>query len=579
MSRKAPSASDDRTPSVEGQHWGDGGGLVCTVLLQAGDVPPEGGWCDDDAEDVVYVLPMPAAIMEPEKLTQPRLVMVGRGTLRVVDGRIVLKWRGSEWQVVIVGTALDMLAPASEGSDESAAEQLHRWATWEPQVTPQDDVMLRRRTRLREYVAQRSLAQLEERERIRARDTYTRAAEVPSAASHLQVYHTPSSKRQHRGDTRSDVRRLNAQGITVDGALPIRDKGELTMERTPVTVTLQLHATESDAGRIELPVRTLHKVYAPSQAYAKWVKRITQPLLSGMEPQGQYGELRALALQAVGDVLGAKRMTWLYAAMGALREHGTVPLTADGELPDKLRLQVMRMTGCDPSTANARRIQEYRDFLHLLRHAKLRVTPHGKRRKRGELDREIYVPLLVESATDAKDGKTYSMQVNLAVAHHWMKLPLELLRLDDDADPEGVARALGVSIITRQQLALAHPERLLRPERMDKTLERAGLLQWAREREADTNHGGRLHVQREIARALELLRELPSRRGAWLDMVSDCTVTWGHGKRWLTHGRLQYGAMPMWLHREVDKLTPPPAILTQQPLLPALPPMLTEATQ
>jgi len=579
MSRKAPSASDDRTPSAEGQHWGDGGGLVCTVLLQAGDVPPEGGWCDDDAEDVVYVLPMPAAIMEPEKLTQPRLVMVGRGTLRVVDGRIVLKWRGSEWQVVIVGTALDMLAPASEGSDESAAEQLHRWATWEPQVTPQDDVMLRRRTRLREYVAQRSLAQLEERERIRARDTYTRAAEVPSAASHLQVYHTPSSKRQHRGDTRSDVRRLNAQGITVDGALPIRDKGELTMERTPVTVTLQLHATESDAGRIELPVRTLHKVYAPSQAYAKWVKRITQPLLSGMEPQGQYGELRALALQAVGDVLGAKRMTWLYAAMGALREHGTVPLTADGELPDKLRLQVMRMTGCDPSTANARRIQEYRDFLHLLRHAKLRVTPHGKRRKRGELDREIYVPLLVESATDAKDGKTYSMQVNLAVAHHWMKLPLELLRLDDDADPEGVARALGVSIITRQQLALAHPERLLRPERMDKTLERAGLLQWAREREADTNHGGRLHVQREIARALELLRELPSRRGAWLDMVSDCTVTWGHGKRWLTHGKLQYGAMPMWLHREVDKLTPPPAILTQQPPLPALPPMLTEATQ
>jgi hypothetical protein len=315
--------------------------------------------------------------------------------------------------------------------------------------------------------------------------------------------------------------------------------------------------------------------------YEHWQRNMDTPLLTGMEPRGRLGEIQELAMQAVMDVLGARRITWLYAAMGVVRKHRMLELV-DDELPDSVRREVMEMTGCPARTANGRQLQDYRDMLHLLRHAELKVTPHRKRGrpKRGELRDTAMVPLLVVTSHD--DGRPSTMQVNPILTHHWMRIPAPLLKLSDEDDPQGLARALGISIITRQQLTLsASTERLLQPERLDKVLERAGLLQWVRECEADTQHRGRHYVKRELEQVLHRLHELPHRRGTWLDVVGGCSITWGHGKRWLSSGRLTYASMPEWLqhqHAQAQAIVQQGAALNAQrhatPALPAAVPAL-----
>jgi hypothetical protein len=315
--------------------------------------------------------------------------------------------------------------------------------------------------------------------------------------------------------------------------------------------------------------------------YEHWQRSMDTPLLTGMEPRGRLGEIQELAMQAVMDVLGARRITWLYAAMGVVRKHRMLELV-DDELPDSVRREVMEMTGCPARTANGRQLQDYRDMLHLLRHAELKVQPHRKRGrpKRGELRDTTMVPLLVVTSHD--DGRPSTMQVNPILTHHWMRIPAPLLKLSDEDDPQGLARALGISIITRQQLTLsASTERLLQPERLDKVLERAGLLQWVRECEADTQHRGRHYVKRELEQVLQKLHELPHRRGTWLDVVGGCSITWGHGKRWLSSGRLTYASMPEWLqhqHAQAQAIVQQGAALNAQrhatPALPAAVPAL-----
>jgi hypothetical protein len=346
-------------------------------------------------------------------------------------------------------------------------------------------------------------------------------------------------------------------------------------ERTPVSVTLQLNVTQAHAAEVEVSVRALHRVYRGGVQYEHWQRSMDTPLLTGMEPRGRLGEIQELAMQAVMDVLGARRITWLYAAMGVVRKHRMLELV-DDELPDSVRREVMEMTGCPARTANGRQLQDYRDMLHLLRHAELKVTPHRKRGrpKRGELRDTAMVPLLVVTSHD--DGRPSTMQVNPILTHHWMRIPAPLLRLSDEDDPQGLARALGISIITRQQLTLsASTERLLQPERLDKVLERAGLLQWVRECEADTKNRGRQHVKRELEQVLQKLHELPHRRGTWLDVVGGCSITWGHGKRWLSSGRLTYGSMPEWLqhqHAQAQAIVQQGAALNaQRHATPALP--------
>jgi hypothetical protein len=543
VTEEAAMAQVEATPAE--LQWQRGGVLCCTIELPADDTPPTDGWCDKDAVDEVYTVTLEADIGKPR--------CVGRGTLRLVEDarQVVLRWRGRDWEPLVVCPPMECVMAAAD-PQECVMAQHHRWMTWEPHDP--EPGYLRVRKQLRILCRSRSRGYLDERERAREADTYHHAPEVPSTSGQMQAYHQPGRKRQRASDAPPEARRLAAQGITLTGGERIRTADGLTFDRTPVTVTLQLHATEAQTGAIELPVKALHTVYGGGSKWDEWRQRITQQMLPGMEPRGELQELRALALQAVGDVLGARRVTWFYAALGAVREHRMLELDRDtGELPSKVRHRVMQLTGCPPSDANARQAQEYRDFLHLLRHASLRVTPH-RGRKRGQLQDEVMVPLLVVTATE--NGRSYSMQVNPILTDHLMKVPLELLRLTDSSDPEGLVRALGVSIITRQQLALAHPERLLLPERLDKTLERAGLLAWVHECAADTQHRGRLHVKRELEEALDMLRELPAKRAAWLDVVGACSITWGHGRRWLTGGKLQYGSMPRWLVRQLPQLPP-----------------------
>jgi len=385
-------------------------------------------------------------------------------------------------------------------------------------------------------------------------------------------------KRNRSADLPQEVQRALAQGVRFAGGE--RKRGahlELTQERTPVSVTLQLHVSEAHTAQVDMPVRALHRVYRGGTQYGEWLRKLSQPLLTGMEPRGRLGEIQELCMQAAMDVLGARRITWLYAAMGVVRRHRMLELH-DDELPDSVRLDVMEMTGCPARTANSRQAQEYRDVLHLLRWGLRMVTPHKRRGrpKRGELRDTTMVPLLV--VTSYEDGRPSTIQVNPILTHHWMRIPAPLLRLGDGDDPQGLARALGISIITRQQLcmsAVARSGNLLQPERLDKVLERAGLLQWVRECEADTQHRGRLYVKRELEQVLHILHELPHRRGTWLDVVGGCSITWGHGKRWLTGGRLTYGTMPEWLqhqHAQAQAIVQEGAALKgQRHATPALP--------
>jgi hypothetical protein len=550
----------------EDERWQHGGGLVCFIdapHLPVSDAPHD----DDGAVDAVYVLQNASAWMATEctapvsgegaHLLHGRAVLVGHGTLHMRGGKPALRWRGQDdWQVTVVGTHEELHMPhtgAPLGEQETMLEVLHRRMTQEhaprrmlAHIPEGERAPLLARweqveREMRERITLRSIDTLQQREDTRALQAHAAALEVPAHTVQLQPWHMAGRKQA------LEVRRALAQGVRFKGE-GRRDMRDERREREPVSVTLTLQQSAAHVADVVVPHTILESTYRGGELLREWRDTLQNPLLSGLEPHGQYGDMQLLALQAATDLLGARRITWLLALQAVMKQSSAVELDARGELPDSVRTQVMELTGCSPHTANARQKRQYCDFLHLARHIQLLVTPHRKRgARRGDLQEPIRVPLLLVTAIDDGDGteRPFAMQVNPMLTHHWMRVPVELLKLSDTDDPQGVARALGVSIITRQQLSLRDPEKRLQPERLSKVLERAGLLRWVRDCEGDA-HLGRQYVKRELDKALRLLHELPSRRGDWLDLVGGCEIEHGHGQRWLSSSTITY-RIPPWL--------------------------------
>lgn len=549
---------------------------VCCILEEppAGEVPP-GGWHDADAVDGVYTH------------TGGTLRHIGSGTVRLVDGKPVLRWRGSTgWHIAVVCSAEDMgfsvVMQGVLGSPEplvlmTLAENLYHWVT--------DAEHADHATRCA-AVRERSAKLLERREGMRAQEAHKRAAEVPSEISRMQPYQVPGAVAHGRRAMQTSVhpmKRLMAAGATFSGGERQRDGAMMSDKRNPCRVRLVMRHSSGRLGELVVgDAEKVREVYARELPHrfmgddapkdgkgdtrkdgeddarvraelARWEADLAQQVLPGCEAQGDMRELYALAAQAVTDLVGARRVTWLYAAVAAIRRD-VVRLTDDGGVPADLRKEVMRMTGCPPERANGRQLREYRAFLRLLLLVDLEIVPLRKRkRKRTGKDapREEephLLPLLVVTSTTVKDGTAYTVSVNPELSRSVLRIPQELLRLTDADDPDGVARALGVAMLTKVQMSMAHPQALARPESMRKLMERAGLLSWAQECERDTHKRGRNYVKRRVAEALELLQSLPSLRAWHLNAIGGTHVTWGHGKRYMELGKVHWRT-PEWLEQ------------------------------
>lgn len=541
-------------------------GLVCILEEVPPGEMPDGGWHDTHAVDSVYAH------------VRGTLRRIGTGTLRIEGGRAVLGWRGSTgWRVAVACTWRDVEVPVLVSTDPLAtqeplvvvplAETLYQWAT-----DPEHPDHAARRS----GVQARSMIVLERRERARALEAHGRAYQVPSEVQQIQQYQVPDSlpRGRHSPVKRADgvqhaivtrptaVRRLLEAGARVTGGERKRDGIELSAKRSPCSVKLSMRHSQGKVGEMEVPdPESLLKLYP-----REWVQRLTQEQLPGLEPRGDQRELWAVAVQAVADIVGARRCTWLYATVGEMLKRTQLRLTAEGKLPDDFRCAVMLATGCDPHRANSRQKREYEAFMHLVMQVPLMVTPlrkgTGKRKpkRKGAQQEEAphLVSLLVTTAITVKDGTAYSVDVNPLLSGNLVRLPRELVSMTDADDPDGVVRALGVSLLTRVQLSMARQQVLERPESLHKVLERAGLLSWALECERDTHRRGRSYVKSRVEEALEQLRRLPSLRGAMLDAIGGTHVAWGHGKSYLTRGKVHW-QLPRWLEkRDVPALPPAP---------------------
>ena len=575
--------------------------LAATVLLRQGDDVVAGGWCDADGRDDVYALMPPSAGADTPREEEARVQWVGRGTLELRDasmgeyGSVVLRWRGREWSMpdallCVEEAVLPVDDPHSAEQNPraftirrmmilGAREQLLREmqgrnaadAPVSEGGAPSDAVTRRRMYGDSAHAVAEYLLLMRDAQAQRAqagRDDAASAVRVPSDAAQLLPLVTPAAAGKS----------ITMDGVQVPagvhGMLQKRVRvtgghfrtGDVDGKRVPVKVTVELQQSRGRVARVQIETRALESLRVKrSEEVCKWYERIQQPLLTGLEPRGVTGELRALALQAVVNVVGARRILWLLALMGIVAERGKVRLHADGTMPEDVRLELMRRTGCRPKSANKKQGDLYREFLRLVLDMQLIVTPTGrggKRRRRSSVPQQEEperTALLTATRHRMRDGEVMMVTINPELVDHWMQVPEALLQITDADDPEGVMRALGLAIVTRLEMAAARGE-APKQERLQLLLERAGLLEWVERTSADP-HYGRAAMKRELERALHELTRLPKEgRRAPTDAVGRVKITWGEGKRWLSSAKLTMVAAPPW-HRELHaEAKAPPAL-------------------
>lgn len=255
------------------------------------------------------------------------------------------------------------------------------------------------------------------------------------------------------------------------------------------------------------------------------------PELAGADKR----ELPALVGEALARVMVPRSYQAVLAGMSLVFKEGGARLGDDGELPDRFRLEVMRIMGMPSRAASAAQRQLVRDAMQFLVHAEVLVKPIA-----GE--RAEYLPILVrESYMDeptAGERRAGMLALNrhllppMESGHRWL-VPEALFQVSDEADRDGVTRLLGFQLAHRLGMGTSGHEKL------ELMLRRAGLWEWA-QRQAKVQRGS--YVMDTLRRALDELRALPHAGHAPTDIVGG-TVIAGTG---LSDGRVEYRDAPPW---------------------------------
>ena len=547
-------------------------GLHCIVVQPEGEALPLDAleWCDADGVDDVYYL------------TAQGTLRVGRGTLLLKResmgdfGTVVLQWRGRLWsmpdellavrglhQVMAQDGTMQVVEGVQNAMGAASARVLHPLHA--SRIEGESDTDAATRLRMMQVGALHAaecLLLMREHLRLTLAPA-ERTIQTPSPAGMLsgyaQVGAVGRTLTRHGAQLDAAVVRIIEQGITVTGGeapfppLP-HGTGE---ERTPVIVTLEYRYSESSAAQVRV-----HTDRLPADCVKemrKLIGQLRQPLLPCFQAKGELHDLYMVAMCHTAVVLRGTRIMWLHVLLGIIKDVDSVRLTPEGEIPDWVRLRLMEETGCPSATANDTQRAQYRAFLAVVLALDLMVKPDDvKRRKKHSdaLGEKLRVPLLVATSYRVRDDAVHEVHVNPRVAKRWMHIPEVLPRLTDRHDPIGLLRNMGWQVCARMQLAAARG--LPKPERLDKFLERAGVLMWLSE---IVTKQGKDAAKQKLDDALSALQALPNRHGTTTDVIGSVSIQWGTGKQWLAKARLHYHAAPRWWQR----MTQAQASLPEQP--------------
>ena len=247
----------------------------------------------------------------------------------------------------------------------------------------------------------------------------------------------------------------------------------------------------------------------------------------------------------MAHLLGAKNLMPAITALGLIAQRGHVILAPNGELPDELRREVMRLTGNPPATANKETKDRYVKIMHLLRWMVLEVkTKEGKGQRMG------YRPLLqVSEYADKENEHARVVNINTSIMHDVVLMPNALLGVTDTDDPSGIMRALGAMVVMRLSLSSADMNRLNKPEKLQKALERAGLGNWWTD---SMRKDGAQALRTQIDDAIKKLRGVAFMDGKhqhMADVIGSTHVVWDEkakGVNVLAAARIFWG-VPSWM--------------------------------
>lgn len=537
------------------------GALDADAIVALRDAPA----CHADAPDMVY-----ACVLSTDEFGQQVIDLhaVGLGTLRQhrdASGnvRVRLHWRGQEWPVLAmergagVGKSLASLANAidadvREGKGKAIAAVLRRYVSAAiQQIDVRPDMMhevltlaysLLMRARLglspgmrtpqHQALTRRMWARCIATVQARADAVMRHGALVlPSVAGQLGTLFVP-------GRTDTAVRRLMRDALSID--VPSR---RVTTDGivSAAQVVVSPH----------MPARASEAMYAE-------VVDMNPTLWPHIGPEN---DVQALYMEVLVHRLSAPNLMRVLGHVALIHERGGVELEGD-ELPDRLRCEVMELTGCSSRRANKVQRATYMKCGHIVRHWQWMVeqhSTHGGKGKGRPVRRPERVPLLVTTSLEAASDRAVRMAVNplVLVGGHTMLIPRALFAVTDDMDRDGSMRKFGVGIVSRLMLSAKDHNRLRKGEALSKALERYMLLGKFDEVYARDGASG---AQRWLDGLLDRLRDI-----GHANLIGDTRVEWGKGKRWRDDATLQYGSeQPGWMRKRPPAL--PPASVPSTPI-------------
>lgn len=474
---------------------------------------------DDGALDEVWV---PSRCIDVRECTP---VCVGKGTLQMQDvqhnnekcARITLHWRGKEWAVCLV---LSEAAPIVEKYTDWG--MIHYVCSNGIDEVPQE---MQASVSQAVQVAWRASVSLVE-SRSACTDTHIRstALPVPSSASQIMPYAVAG---RIQSTVSNSLRRItHISGGAETGMHIVDGRQKKTYADIEIRILPQGRNSTGRTAKIRLP--------------REWLENSER--LQGLQCTGKENEIQDLVLSEMTHLFGAKNLMPVLATLGIIAQRGHVTLAPDGELPDELRREVMRMTGNPPAKANKDTKDRYVKLMHVLRWMQIQIIEKGMCIG--------YRPLLqVSEYADKENEQARKVNVNTSIVHDVVPIPNALLSVTDTDDPSGIMRALGASLLMRIALSSGDMNRLDKPEKLQKALERAGLVLWWTD---SMRKDGAKALRTQIDDAIKKLRGLPFMDGKhqhMADVIGSTHVEWddkAKGVNVLAAARIFWG-VPSWM--------------------------------
>ena len=477
---------------------------------------------DDGALDEVWV---PSRCLDVRECTP---VCVGKGTLQMQDvqhnnekcARITLHWRGKEWAVCLV---LSEAAPIVEKYTDWG--MIHYVCSNGIDEVPQE--MQASVSQVVQGAWRASVSLVESRSACTDTHVRSTALPVPSSASQIMPYAVAGAK--HSTVSNSLRRITHISGGAETGMHIVDGKQKKTYADIEIRILPQGRNSIGRTAQIRLP--------------PAWIENSER--LQGLQGTGKENEISELVLSEMAHLLGAKNLMPAITALGLIAQRGHVILAPNGELPDELRREVMRLTGNPPATANNETKDRYVKIMHLLRWMVLEVkTKEGKGQRMG------YRPLLqVSEYADKENEHARVVNINTSIMHDVVLMPNALLGVTDTDDPSGIMRALGAMVVMRLSLSSADMNRLNKPEKLQKALERAGLGNWWTD---SMRKDGAQALRTQIDDAIKKLRGVAFMDGKhqhMADVIGSTHVVWDEkakGVNVLAAARIFWG-VPSWM--------------------------------